>query len=112
MMDAHETLVVESEISVAVMGRDEDFVLIRLQGEIGEDLTSQGREKGYAYCGVLGVKGGQAGAKCAPNPDAVYTMMRAALGFAQLFADRLKQKSQGDAVGWLTALFGLPDTRT
>jgi hypothetical protein len=110
-MDAQEQLVMEGEISVAVLGKGAEFVLIELQGDIDEAATSQAREKGYAYCGVLGVKDGTAGAKCEPNPDAVYTMMHAGLAFAQLVADRLKQKPKGDGAEWLAALFALDDPR-
>jgi hypothetical protein len=39
-------------------------------------------------------------------------MVHAGLAFAQLVADRLKQKPKGDGVEWLTRLFELPDTRT
>jgi hypothetical protein len=111
-MDAHETLVFDSEISVAVMGRGGEFVLIRLDGGIDEAATEDAARKGYAYCGVLGVKDGQAGAKCEPNPDAIYTCLLASLAFAQLVADRLKQKPKGDGAEWLARLFELPDTRT
>jgi hypothetical protein len=110
-MDAQEQLVMEGEISVAVLGKGAEFVLIELQGEIDEDATDAAREKGYTYCGVLGVKDGTAGAKCEPHPDCVFTMMHAALAFAQLVADRLKQKPKGDGVAWLQRLFELPDTR-
>lgn len=57
-MDAQEQLVFESEISVAVLGRGAEFVLIRLNGEIDEDATVRAAEKGYRYCGCLGVKDG------------------------------------------------------
>jgi len=110
-MDAHEQLVFGGEISVAVLGRGADFVLIELQGEIDEDATDAAREKGYTYCGVLGVKDGQAGAKCEPHPDCIYTMMLAGLAFAQLVADKLRAKPKGDGVEWLTALFALEDPR-
>jgi hypothetical protein len=110
-MDAQEQLVFGGEISVAVLGKGADFVLIELQGEIDEDATEDAREKGYTYCGVLGVKDGQAGAKCEPHPDAVYTMLHAGLAFAQLVADRLKPPPKGDGVEWLTALFALEDSR-
>src|SRR5258708_13337164 len=111
-MDAMEQLVFDSEISVAVMGRGGEFVLVRLDGGIDETATEEAARKGYAYCGCLGIKDGVPGAKCEPDPDCVYTMMHAGLAFAQLVADRLKQKPKGDGVECLTRLFALPDPPT
>ena len=110
-MDIQEQLVFDSEISVAVLGKGRDFVLIRLDGKVDEAAMEEAKSKDYAYCGVLGVKDGQAGAKCEPNPDAAYTMMHAALAFAQQVNERLTSRAMGDSAEWLTRLFELPDTR-
>jgi hypothetical protein len=40
-MDAQEQLVFNSEISVAVIGKGSDFVLIRTGGEIDETATEE-----------------------------------------------------------------------
>lgn len=111
VFDAQEQLVWDSEVSVAVIGKGGEFVLIRLDenGEGDEALIVEALKKDYAYCGVLGVKNGQAGAKCQPNPDAVYTMMHAGLAFAQEMAGRLKPKD--DSEQWLWRLWSLKDPR-
>jgi hypothetical protein len=109
-MDAQEQLVWDSEISMAVVGKGGDFVLIDL-GEVDDDVTKLALARGYAWCGVLGVKDGQPCANCEPNPDAALTMMHAALAFAQKVADRLRPPQKGDAVEWLESLYRLPDPR-
>jgi hypothetical protein len=112
-MDAHEQLAWDSEagVSVAVLGKGEDFVLISLDGQIDEAATATALAKGFSYCGVLGIKNGQAAVKCEPDSNAVYTMMHAALAFAAQVAERLREKPKGDAVEWLESLYRLPDTR-
>jgi hypothetical protein len=113
-MDAQHQLIFESQISVGVLGKGEDFVLIPLRGDgtpFDEAEVDAARDRGLEYCGVLGLKDGVPGAKCEPNPDCIYTMMHAGLAFAQLVADKLRPKPKGDAVDWLTRLFELPDTR-
>jgi hypothetical protein len=109
-MDAHEQLAFDSEICMGVLGRGGDFVLVRL-APIDEEATAAALAKGFVYCGVLGVKDGQA--KCEPHPDAVYTMMLAGLEFARLVAERLRPEAQpkGDGVAWIASLYQLPDTR-
>jgi hypothetical protein len=110
-MDAHETLVFDSEISVAVLGRGAEFVLIRLNGEIDDATTVRAIERGFRYCGCLGVKDGVPGVRCEPDADALFTMCFAGLEFAVMVAERLKQKAKGEGVEWLTALFALEDPR-
>src|SRR5258708_38538898 len=111
-MDAMEQLVFDSEISVAVMGRGGEFVIVRIDGGIDEAATEEAVRKGYAYCGCLGIKDGVPGAKCESNPDAIYTCLLASLAFARMVCERLKPPPKGDGVEWLTRLFVLPDTRT
>jgi hypothetical protein len=110
-LDEQEQLVCDAEISCAVIGKGGDFVLIRLDenSEGDQALTEEAAKKGYAFCGVLGVKDGQAGAKCQPEPDAVYTMMCAALTFAQYVAAQLKPKD--DSAAWCERLHILQDPR-
>jgi hypothetical protein len=69
-------------------------------------------EIGYAFCGVMGVKNGRAAISCEPDADAWTTMLAAAVPFAQMVADRLReQPNAGDVPEWLQSLFELPDTR-
>ena len=112
-MDAQEQLAWDGEAAVAVLGRGENFVLISLDGPIDEAVTIDALSKGYRWCGVMGVINGQAAAKSEPGPDAVYTMMHAALAFAQRVAERLRppKADVGDEVEWLERLYRLPDTR-
>jgi hypothetical protein len=109
-MDAQEQMVMDSEISVGVLGKGADFVLIPIEdGPIDEAATEDALSKGYVYCGVMGVKNGQPGVKCEPNPDAVFTMMHAALAFAQQVAEMLRPK--GDELEFLERLYRLQDGR-
>lgn len=110
-MDAHELLVSESEYSVAVVGRAGEFYLFPTREPIDEAAKAAALRRCFGYCGVMGVKNGQASAQCEPTPDAVYTMMHAALAFAQQVADRLRPPTKGDAVEWLESLYRLEDTR-
>jgi hypothetical protein len=114
-VDAHEQLVIESEISFAVVGKGENFILVRLDSEgapLDEAAIENARERDFAYCGVLGVKDGNVGVQFAPdNPTALYTMMFAGLAFAHEVADRLRPQPKGDAVEWLKALFAMKDSR-
>lgn len=116
-VNEEDQLVCESEISVAVVGKGGEFVLIRLDenGDGDEALITEAAMKGYAYCGVFGAKNGEVGAKCQPYPDAAYTMLRAAHAFARIVvahafaqqAARLTPKD--DSARWLTRLTALPD---
>lgn len=112
-LDAQEQLVWDSEVCAAVVGKAGEFLLIRLDenGEGDELLMEAAARKGWAYCGVLGVKDGQAGAKCQPGADAIYTMMHAALAFAQEMAVAGRLRPKDDSARWLEELYRLPDTR-
>jgi hypothetical protein len=110
-MDAQEQLSRDSEISVAVLGKAKEFVLIRIDGPIDEAARATAVERGFAYCGVMGVKDGQAGVICEPFSDAAYTMMHAAIAFGAQVAERLREKPKGDSVEWLERLWQLPDPR-
>jgi hypothetical protein len=110
-MDGQSEFVLGSEVCVAVLGRGLDFVLIDISQELDEAVTEDAIKKGFAYCGALAVKNGEAGARCEPHPDCVFTMMHAGMAFAQLVADMLRAKPKGDGVEWLTALYSLPDPR-
>lgn len=109
-MCADERLVSESEVSFAVLGKGRDFVLVALHTDTAEDATqmAEARSRGFFYCGVLGMRDGQPSAECSAS-DAAFTMMHAALAFAQEMAGQLRPKD--DSVQWLTRLWELPDPR-
>jgi hypothetical protein len=108
---AQDQLILDSDISVSVLGRNGDFVLVSLSDDVDSAIETAAA-KGWVYCGVLAVtKDGQAGARCEQDPDCIYTMMHAALAFAQKVADRLRLQVAGDAVHWLESLYRLEDPR-
>jgi len=77
----------EINFSVAVLGKDGEFILIK-------DGVSGGAgaiERGYTYCGFIGVVDGVAKVQCEPGLAAAFTMLRAGPAFAELFGPRLKQ---------------------
>ena len=110
-MDAQEKLVSVSTYSAVVLGKAGEFVLIPLGNGIDENLTREAREKGFYYCGSMGVVNGQARAESEQNPDAMLTMLRASFAFAELAADWLRPKPEGDGVAWLESLYRLEDPR-
>ncbi len=110
-MDATERLVVDSEMSTAVLGRGSEFILVDLSGETDAAMEAA-RARGFSYCGCLAVVNGQATAQPEPDADAMLTMLYAGLAFAHLVADRLTPpQPKSDSVEWLTRLYALPDTR-
>jgi hypothetical protein len=108
-MDASEQIAWSSELAWAVLGKGAEFVLIDLTGPIDDATTATALAKGFTYCGVMGVKDGQAGVKCEPTLDAAVTMTHAALAFAAQMAGRTEPK--GDSLEWLERLYMLPDPR-
>jgi hypothetical protein len=104
-MDATERLVWDSDISVAVRGKDGDIMLIRLDGEIDHGVDALSR--GYSYAGVLGRKDGQTHMLCEPGFDVTVRLAR--IAFAKQVAATREHK--GDSVEFLEALYCLPDTR-
>ena len=108
-MDAHEQIVWDGEVAAAVLGKGEDFALLFLNGPLDDATTKNALDRGFSYCGVLGIIDGRCAVKCEPRPDAALTMMHAALAFAQQVAELLRPR--GDSVEWLDALYCLLDTR-
>lgn len=112
-MDATQKLVFDAEISVGVLGKGESFVLVPLTepGPLPQAVLDGAKRRDLAFVGVLGVVDGEAFARCEPGVGAIYTMMHAALAFAQQVADRLRPR--GNGVGWLDLerLWELPDPR-
>jgi hypothetical protein len=110
-MDTQERMVMESEVSAAVLGRAGEFILVDLSGETDAAMEAA-RARGFSYCGCLAVVNGQATARPEPDADAMLTMLYAGLAFAHLVADRLTPpQPKSDSVEWLTRLYALPDTR-
>ena len=57
-MDAHEKLVWDAEISAAVLGKADEFVMIPLTDDpIPEDVKLNAIRHGLAYVGVMGYQG-------------------------------------------------------
>lgn len=112
-MDGHQMLAHESEFTVCVLGKGEDFVLVPVSGDAssGETLCEYAAARGFSYCGCMGVVNGKAAAKSLPDLDSAFTMMHAAFAFASLAADRLKRPEGGDFVEWANRLWSLPDPR-
>lgn len=109
VLDVEERLVWESEVSVAVLGRGKDFVLIRLDVN-QSDATALARSRGFFYCGALGIRDGQPSAECS-CPDAAFTMMHAALSFAQEMAMAGRLRPKDDSAAWCERLHALEDPR-
>jgi hypothetical protein len=101
--DPQEQLVWESKVSAAVLGRGNEFVLIRLDGS---DLAAlaEARSRDFIYCGALGIIDGQPCAECS-CPDAAFTMI------AQEMAVEGRLRPKDDSVQWLTRLWELPDLK-
>ena len=119
LQESQRQLMLESEFTVIVFGKGEDFVLLRANGDDNDSDVSgaaDAAQRGMKFCGVLALtQDGQPKADLNPdNPGAIYTMMFAGLAFVHLVADRLKSQAQpkSDSAEWLTRLFVLPDDRT
>ncbi len=107
-MNLREQIAMQDKHSVAVLGNGEEFVLVALDGPI-ESAMSEGKARGFVYCGCMGVIDGRAVIQCESTPGAAITMLHAAVEFGQQVAERLKP--HGDAVEWLERLYRLPDTQ-
>jgi len=108
-IDAVERLVCESEVSVAVLGKGREFVLVSpkdSEPDAGE--LAEARSRGFFFCGVLGIKDGQPSAECSCL-DAAFVMMHAALAFSQEMLGRLRPKD--DSAAWCERLHALEDPR-
>ena len=116
LQESQRQLILESEFTVVVLGKGEDFVLLRCNDDASDVAEARDAgQRGMTFCGVLALtQDGQLKADISPdNTGAVYTMKFAGLAFVHLVVDRLKSQAQpkGDAVEWLTRLFAL-DART
>lgn len=111
--DVEQEFVLESELAVGVLGNGEDFVLVHLNdAPLDASVLAQATAKGFAWCGVMGIRHGKPEVRISPdNAEAVYTMCFAGLAYAHLVAEHFKPQPKTDAVEWLTRLHALPDTR-
>jgi hypothetical protein len=109
MYDTHEQLVFDSEISVAVLGKGEEFILVRL-GKGLDDTSADAMDNGYSYAGVIGIKDGVPGVQCEPDPASMRVMVLAGLAFAGMIAEQLKQHQM--STDFCERLFALPDPRS
>lgn len=110
-MDAIAQLVWDSQISVAVLGRGNDFILIPLNETgvpMSETLLATARDRDFVFAGVFGFINGEAKCK-SESLDALPTMCAAIPAFVEFLRERLAPKS--DAVDWLTKLHALEDPR-
>lgn len=106
-MDAIDKLVSECEVSAAVLGRGESFMLIDTRNVCPEAVASAHAQH-FNFCGVVGVKGGHLELELSSlDPETVKMMAFAAVKFAEC------QTAQpvSDGVDWLERLHRLPDTR-
>jgi hypothetical protein len=118
LQESQRQLIRESEFTVVVLGKGEDFVLLRANGYDNDSDVSEARDagqRGMSFCGVLALTDdGQLKADINPaNIGAVYTMTFAGLAFVHLVAERLKSQEhpKSDSAEFLERLFALPDTR-
>jgi hypothetical protein len=113
LQESARHLMQQSEFTVIVFGKGEDFVLLQANGNDEDSELSEAEDagrRGMKFCGVLALTNEGPKADIAPdNLSAVHTMMFAEAAFVRV-VDRLKPKD--DSVEWLTRLFVLPDTRT
>lgn len=117
MHDAQVALVSAGDMAVAVVGRGENFALIRMDGDINaaiEAARAEAEKKGqeYIFCGVMGMVNGIATARREPGLDAMRVVEAAFLSYARMVVDELKVRQRDDSLEWLEDLYALPDTRT
>jgi len=109
-MDATERLVYDSEVSAAVLGKGDCFVLINSDnGSVA--ATEAARAEGFYFCGVVGLKSGRVELEIAsPDRETVRIMGFALREFADMCSANLVPES--DFTNWMTRLHALVDPRT
>jgi hypothetical protein len=105
-MDAQETLVFNSTVTAAVLGRGEQFALVYLPYSQAEAF--QYGKEGFRYAGVVGLLNGKVEIVSEPDLEARILTLLAALRFAQ---DLIPSAANDDSVEWLTKLHALEDPR-
>lgn len=114
-MDVHD-LVCESTICAGVLGRGEEWVLIRLDAdfEVKQEAVQDAVARGLFYCGTFGWGNGKMRAALEPDPDTLKPMRLAVFAFAAMVsapAPAAPEADYGDTADWLERLHSLPDTR-
>jgi hypothetical protein len=106
-------LAFESNFCCGVLGRGDEFLLVNVASPLDDATAKIASEKGFYYCGCLGVVRGEMGAVCASglDVDRMRIMLRASARFAVLVWERPGRQSKSDDLAWLDALFLLPDKR-
>jgi hypothetical protein len=109
-MDLMEQFVTRSKISAAVLGRGNQFLLAYLnEKEISEPDRLLANERGYFFCGCVGLVDGRVEVECELFLEARILTLRAALRFAEnLYAPKT---AHVDRVKWLEDLHKLEDNR-
>ena len=109
-MDAMETFVTRSTITAAVLGRGNQFLLAYLNEKaISESDRLLALERGYVFCGCIGLVDGHVEVEHEPFLEAKILTFYAALRFAEdLHAPKT---ANSDAVSWLENLHKLEDPR-
>jgi hypothetical protein len=116
LQESQRQLIRESEFTVVVLGKGEDFVLLRANGNEDDSDISEAADagqRGMSFCGVLALtQDGQLKADINPaNLSATYTMCFAGLAFVHLVADRLKGQQTDDFLRFAEGLHRLEDPR-
>jgi hypothetical protein len=110
-MDARDQKLIAAELSVGVLGRGEDFLLVNLNDvPLPESVAADARSRNLFYCGALLVTDGVVSAETVSDPDAAVPMLHAALALAKQVAGKADDGGAG-WVSWLQNLWELPDTR-
>jgi hypothetical protein len=110
-MDHAEQMVMESEVSAVVLGgQSGEFILCDLGGEIDSAMQAA-QARGLRYMGVLSIARGVATANCDSDPEAIATLMSAAIVFGAQNAGRLRPPQQDDFLEFAERLWSLDDPR-
>jgi hypothetical protein len=113
LQESQRQLILQSELSVVVFGKGEDFALLRCnEPASGIEEAHDAGQRGMTFCGVLGLTEDGPKADICPNPEALSIMMLAGFEFALMVAARMKRKQTDDFVRFAEGLHRLPDERT
>ncbi len=110
-MEATGQLVWDSKISAGVLGNaNGEFILFWLDKSFDKTAMTAATDRGFGYCGALGVLDGRAVAEPGPQPEGARALLFAGLEFARTVAEHLRPE-KGDAMEWLESLYRLADSR-
>ena len=115
-MDVNE-LVCESTICAGVLGRGDEYLLVRLDADfyVRQYAVQKAIERGLFYCGAFGWANGRMRVALESDPDTLKPMRLAVFAFAAMVGapapTAAPEANYGDTAGWLERLYSLPDTR-